>query len=237
MGIIAAGLSSAFGLSGEKPRVPKAPRLDFGKETAASLAEDTANLPAADAFVREFNRLSTEQGMAAMEQLFPGYGQMLQRGADTYGAMGRGELPASEYSKLERRLAEKGVSIGTAGSQFGDVGVERERLGIDLAYIDKGLQSYQAWTSGAASGIPKTSMENVFLPTSAKIGIRANEEQFGWQRDWLANQIHAMQSPEQKMWQDALGQEESSISSLAGSMVGYGGGSASGGSSGGGGGL
>lgn len=220
MGLLDTAISSGLGLYGDKPSVPKFKPIDIGKETAASITENTQNLPAVAEFAEKFNELSADQMLAALERMLPGYAGLRDAGTANIASLLRGEVPADVESRLSRKAAERGVTLGTAGSGMAESDFLRNFGLTSLQLTQQGLDSASRWMGEAASRTPVFNMGQAFVPIGTRIGLRAAEQQMGWQRDWLAQQIKAMPSPEQQAWSNAIASESSMLSSAAGSVVG-----------------
>lgn len=228
--------SMLHSLLSEKPKVPQFKKVDFGAETEDMLAENQENLPAAAAFAEEFNRLSGDQLNAALERMLPGYANLRDQTTGNINSMLSGKLPTDVENRIERYAAERGINTGTAGSDFGEHAAVRNLGLTSLQLSQQGLDSAMRWIESSASRTPTYNMASSFVPIQQRVGIRASENQFQFQRDWLKNKVDAI--PEG--WEAALitladNIEEigsSILSSYAGGAVGgMGGGGGGGGSS------
>lgn len=208
MGVLAPLLSS-------KPKVPKFKPLDFGKETATSLAEYQANLPAAAEFASKFNELSGDQMLAALEKMLPGYAKLRDTGTSLIQSQMRGEVPQDVQNRLERQAAERGVTIGGAGSGLAGNDYLRNFGLTSLQLTQQGLNSAAQWMNQAASKTPVFNMSNAFIPIQQRIGIRQQENESQWQRNWLKNQISAVPDG----WQGALIGLEDNIGAILGAAA------------------
>lgn len=176
----------------DKPVVPQYERVDFGKESADALAENQANLPAAAAFAEEFNRLSGDQLNAALERMLPGYGNLRDTSTANIQSLLRGELPSDVENLIERRAAERGITMGTSGSDFNEFGAVRQLGLTSLEMTQRGLDSAMRWIDSVARRTPTFNMASAFVPIGQRVGIKAAENQFKFQTDWLRNQIKAV---------------------------------------------
>jgi hypothetical protein len=185
--------SMLHALLADKPKVPQFKKVDFGKETAAMTAENQANLPAVAAFAEDFNKLSSDQLLAALERMMPGYSSIRDKGTAQIKSLMAGEVPKDVESLLERRAAERGVTLGYGGgSDFGENQFLRNLGLTSLDITQKGLDTAMRWMGIAASTTPVFNMASAFVPVTQRVGIRAAENQFQFQRDWLKNQIAAI---------------------------------------------
>lgn len=176
----------------DKPKVPEFKTVDFGQESADMLRENQANLPAAAQFAEKFNRLSSDQLNAALERMLPGYAGLRDKTTSNISSMLRGELPSDVENLINRQAAERGVSTGTSGSGFSEAGAVRNLGLTSLNLIQQGLDSAARWIESTASRTPVYNMANAFVPIQQRVNLRAQENQFKFQRDWLKNQIAAV---------------------------------------------
>jgi hypothetical protein len=156
------------------------------------LAENLKNLPAASAFADKFNQLSGDQLNAALERMLPGYASLRDKSTSNISSMLRGELPTDVENLIERQSAERGIDTGTSGSDFGEFGAVRSLGLTSLELTQKGLDSAMRWIESSASRTPVYNMASSFVPISQRVNIRAQENQFQFQRDWMKNQIDAV---------------------------------------------
>jgi len=234
MGLLDTAINAGLGLLGEKPKVPQFKPVDVGKETGKSITENTQNLPALAEFASKFNELSADQMLAALEKMLPGYANLRDKGTANITAMLGGEVPKDVENRLARKAAERGVTLGTSGSGMAENDFLRNFGLTSLQLTQQGLDSASRWMNESAARTPTFDMASAFLPIQARVGLRAAENQFSFQRNWLANQISAMPSPTESAWANAVTSDIGILSSAAGSAVG---GAAGAGGGGGGGGL
>lgn len=176
----------------DKPKVPKFERIDFEQEQADAIAQNTAALPGLSALADQTNRISTDQLNAALERMLPGYGAMRNKVTENIGSYLRGEIPIDVQRGIERRAAEKGISTGTAGSQFDEFG-ELRNLGItSLELQQQGLNAAGRWLESIASRTPTFNITSMFISPQERIAVKQQENQFQFQRNWLRNQIKAV---------------------------------------------
>lgn len=215
-------------LLADKPKVPKFTPVDIGAEQEAAVREQRELLPSLSEFASEFNRLSAEQMLSQLERMMPGYGALLSRGTQTVGSLLRGEVPEDVENRLERMSAERGVSIGTSGSGFGENQFLRNLGLTSLNLIQQGLDSASRWMSLGAASAPTFNMASAFLPIGQRIALRGQESQFKFGRDWMRNQIAAIPSGAEAALitlADNIEQVGRSVlTSYAGSLMGGGGG-------------
>jgi hypothetical protein len=236
MGLLDTLVNDALGLYGDKPKVPRFKPIDIGKETATASEENLAALPGVAEFSSQFNKLAGQQLRDALEGMLPGYSDLNAGITQQIKSLLSGQVPKDVENLLQRRAAERGLSIGAQGSEFGDNQFLRNLGLTSLQLTQQGLDSASRWIGQNAAMTPTYNMNQAFLPLQDRIGLRERENQFAWQRNWLRNQVHAMPSPSQQAYAQGITSEFEMITQLAGSVAGYAAGGAAGGGGGGGGG-
>ena len=179
----------------KKPKVPQFKKVDIGAEQEAAVQENTELLPSLNAFASEFNKMSADQMMQQLERMLPGYGQLLSKGTENIQALMRGEVPEDVQNQLERKAAERGVALGYGGdSEFGGNQFLRNFGLTSLQLTQQGLTSAMNWINQAASRTPVFNMASAFLPIEQRVNLRAQENQFQFNRDWLRNKVASIPS-------------------------------------------
>lgn len=179
----------------KKPSVPVFKKVDIGAEQETGVREMEELLPSLAAFAEQFNQFSSEQMMAQLERMLPGYAQLLAQGTENIQAMMRGEVPDDVQDQLERQAAERGVTLGYGGgSGFGQNQFLRNFGLTSLQLTQQGLNSAMNWMNQAASRAPVFNMASAFLPIDQRVALRAQENQFQFQRDWLKAKVKAIPS-------------------------------------------
>ena len=225
----------------KKPKVPQFKPIDFGDIQSQAAQDYTNLLPALQPLAEKFNTLAGTEMEKALERSLPGYRNLVNMGTSNIQSYLRGEVPEDVQANLERQAAEKGVALGTSGSQFGKFDTLRNLGLTSLALSEKGLDAASRWIDSAASRTPTFNFSSMFISPTQRVGIREAEAQFQWQRNWLANKVSAIPSG----WRAALitlanNVEQigrSVLSSYAGGAMGGMGGMGGGGGGGGGGGA
>jgi hypothetical protein len=176
----------------DKPKVPKFERVDIGKETKTAAEENLAALPSVAAFAEKFNQLSGQQLRDQLEGMLPGYSNLSAAITKQIQSYMRGEVPSDVENLLQRRAAERGISIGGQGSEFNENQFLRNLGLTSLQLTQQGLDSASRWIAQNASMTPVYNMNQAFLPIQDRIGLKERENQFAWKRNWLKNQIAAV---------------------------------------------
>lgn len=214
----------------DKPKVPKFKLVDIGTEQETAIQENIELLPSLNAFALEFNKMSADQMLTQLERMLPGYGQLLSQGTQNIQSMLRGEVPTDVENQLERKAAERGVSLGYGGgSGFGQNQFLRNFGLTSLQLTQQGLNSAMQWINQAAARTPVFNMASAFLPIEQRVALRAQENQFQFNRDWLKAKVKAIPSGGKAFAITALDEiQELAFSALSmymgGAMGGMGGG-------------
>lgn len=181
-----------FSVISDKPKIPKFQTVDIGAETASSVAENLANLPKVAELAKRYNEMSAEQLTAAMEKMMPGYTALRDNTTASITSMSKGEVPKDVEELLARKAAERGITLGTSGSQFQSYD-ELRNLGLtSLDMINRGLDSAMRWIDSTAQRTPVYNMSSSFLPIEQRVNLRFQENQFKYQRDLLAAKVKAI---------------------------------------------
>lgn len=187
LGGITGLLGSAYGskseLYGKKPNVPG--KIDYEESLKEAIATNKELFPD----LVEFAKLSTDEMANVLERAMPGYKSMRDSGTAAIASMVKGEIPADVENLIERQAAERGVSLGYGGSQFGTNQLVRNLGLTSLDLVQKGLDSASRWM-GQAQSVAFDFSKGFLTKDDA---IRKSE--FNWNRDWLAAQVEAAPDP------------------------------------------
>lgn len=183
--------AGVFSVLVDKLKVPKFQTVDIGAETAASVAENLANLPKVSELARRYNEMSAEQLTAAMEKMMPGYTQLRDQATGSIASMVGGEIPRDVENLLARKAAERGITMGTSGSEFQSYD-ELRNLGLtSLDMVNRGLDAAMRWIDSTAQRTPVFNMSSAFLPIEQRVNLKFQENQFKFQRDLMAAKVKA----------------------------------------------
>lgn len=229
--------SGWFSVISDKPKIPKFKTVNVGDETAASVAENIANLPKVSELAKQYNEMSAEQLNAALEKMIPGYTKLRDQTTSDIQSMVSGEVPKDVENLLARKAAERGITMGTSGSQF-QAYDELRNLGLtSLDMINRGLDSAMKWIDLTARHTPTFNMSSAFLPIEQRVNLRFQENQFTWQRDLLAAKVKAIPWG----WKAVVGNVSNAVTDdlhhWGQMMAGFGSSAMTGGGAGGGGGM
>lgn len=124
---------------GTKPRVAEYVPTDLGVEAGRAVRSNIQNLP-------DIRNL--------LEQLLPGYSEMVKTGSANTLSLLRGEIPKDVQDSIQRTSAFKSLQGGYAGSGMSRALTARDIGRTSLDLIDQGGNSAQRWaaiTQGSAS--------------------------------------------------------------------------------------
>jgi hypothetical protein len=226
MGLLSAGLISAFDLAGDKPVVPNLERVDPVAAQKATAAGNIEVLPKAGMLAEQTNNLNLKQLQDMLRKTIPGLDEINANASGAIADMTGGRLPDDVASLVRRNAAYKGMSGGFSGSSA-MTNLSARDLGLtSLDLTTKGIDSAARWMSAArATQMPNVmDVSSMFLSPQQRIQLDLTQNENEFQRQWLSNRIDAMPSPEQQMWASAIQSEEGSIMSAAGSVAGMAGG-------------
>lgn len=176
----------------DKLKIPKFNTVDVGAETKAAFAENLANLPTVSEFAKQFNEMSTEQMTAALEKMMPGYMKLRDQTTANITSMAKGEVPAGVQNLLARKAAERGITLGTSGSEF-QAYDELRNLGLtSLDLTQRGLDAATRWIDSTASKTPVFNMATAFLPIDQRVNLKYQENVMKFQRDLMKAKVDAI---------------------------------------------
>ncbi len=181
-------------LYGSRPVVPKSP--DYAAGLQNTINQDIALLPS----LNELGRLSTDELQNLLEHALPGYTGLRDATTGIISDKLAGKIPRDVQQMLERNAAEKGITMGTSGSNFNQYD-ELRNLGLtSLGVQNEGLQQANQWLNLNRSNVFDFSKMFRTKEDSAK------ELDFKWSRDWLANQVAAAPDPQKRgAWDTEMG--------------------------------
>lgn len=231
-------MATLFGLRGKDPNslvVPPAPNVDTTKAQADAIAGNTSNLPALDSLASLTNDATARQFLAMMEKLIPGFADISKTIAGNIQSQVHGELPPDVEAYIGRKSAERGISRGTAGSEFNKYGELRDLGLTSLEMTDRGLSSAQRWLSSQPAPM---SFQSMFVSPAQRIATEQWNEVNRYNTQFLRNQISMLPSNEDMAYAQMLDYVADFATMAAGVGVGsIGGGGAAGGAGGGAGGY
>jgi len=223
------GIATLIGLRGKSPNeleVPPAPNVDTTKAQADAIAGNVSNLPALSRLAGATNDATAQQFLAMMEKLIPGFAQISSKIAGNIKSMVSGELPADVEAYIGRKSAERGISRGTAGSEFNKYGELRDLGLTSLEMTDRGLNSAQRWMSSQPAPM---NFQSMFVSPGQRIATEQWNEVNRYNTQFLRNQISMLPSNEDMAYAQILDYVATFATTAAGAGIGgIGGGGAAG---------
>lgn len=198
------GIATLLGLRGKDPNsleVPPAPNVDTTKAQGDAIAGNISNLPALSRLASATNDATTEQFLAMMEKLIPGFAQISSKIAGNIKSMVSGELPSDVENYIGRKSAERGISRGTAGSEFNKYGELRDLGLTSLEMTDRGLSSAQRWLSSQPAPM---NFQSMFVSPGQRIATEQWNEVNRYNTQFLRNQISMLPSNEDMAYAQIL---------------------------------
>lgn len=184
--------AGVFSVLVDKLKIPKFKTVDVGQETKDAFTENLANLPTVAEFASKFNELSTEQMSAALEKMMPGYLKLRDQTTANITSMAKGEVPTGVENLLARKAAERGITLGTSGSEFQSFD-ELRNLGLtSLDMTQRGLDAAMRWIDSTAAKTPVFNMATAFLPIDQRVNLKYQENVMTFQRDLMKAKVDAI---------------------------------------------
>lgn len=126
-------------LYGSKPRDAK--HIDYGSELQQIVGSNIDLLPS----LTQLGLLSTDALTAMLERALPGFTNLRDTTTGILSDKLQGKIPRDVQQLLERNAAEKGITLGTSGSQFSQYD-ELRNLGLtSLGIQNEGLAQTSSW--------------------------------------------------------------------------------------------
>jgi hypothetical protein len=139
------------------------------------------------------NTFSTEQLLKSLEAMLPGFGQMRDQITSVLGGKLRGEVPRDVQNLIERNAAERGITLGTSGSQLAAFD-ELRNLGLtSLGIQNEGLNQAAQWIRSMPQA-PKMDFTAMFFTPQQRLNYEFQQAQANKPIEWLNNQIDALPS-------------------------------------------
>lgn len=184
LGGIDGGDTSDKAIYGSKPVVPGP--IDYGPTLQRAVQSNIDLLPS----LKELGLLSTDAFTEMLERALPGFGRLRDTTTGIIQDKLEGKIPKDVLRLLERNAAERGVTLGTSGSQFNEYD-ELRNLGLtSLAVQNEGLAQNMSWLN--------QNRANTFDFTKFFQGKdeAVRQTEFNWSRDWLAAQVASAPDPQ-----------------------------------------
>lgn len=186
-------LATALGLRGDNPKKLPLINIDPSQVQQETIAGNLASAPGAFQLADLANTFSTEQLLKQLETMLPGFAGMRDRITGVIGSKLKGEVPRDVQNLLERNAAEKGIALGTSGSQFSQFD-ELRNLGLtSLGIQNEGLAQGASWIRSMPQA-PKMDFTSMFFSPQQRLNFEFQQAQANKPIEWLNHQIDALPS-------------------------------------------
>lgn len=186
-------LATALGFRGDNPEKLDLININPTQVQQRTIEGNLANAQAAFDLADLSNTFSTEQLLKSLETMLPGFSQMRDQITGVLGSKLRGELPRDVKNLLGREAAERGVALGTSGSDFQTYD-ELRNLGLtSLAVQNEGLNQASTWIRSMPQA-PKMDFTSMFFTPQQRLSFEFEQAKANKPIEWLNNQIDALPS-------------------------------------------
>lgn len=195
LGAIGAGSSLLGGLfGGDKPDAPPPINIDPTGVQRETVRGNIANFGDISTLASQYNQFSADQLAATLERMMPGYGALQKQGTETISSYLRGEVPKDVERMLNQRAAERGIALGTSGSQFSQYDTLRNLGLLSLDLTRQGLQAANSWLASAPRA-PQFDASSMFFTPQQRLNFEFQQAQHNAGVEFLENQLDAMPGP------------------------------------------
>lgn len=186
-------LATALGLRGSNPKKLDLININAGQVQQRTIEDNLRNAPGAFQLADLANTFSTEELLKSLEQMLPGFANMRDQITGVLGSKLRGEVPRDVQTLLERNAAEKGVALGTSGSQLNQFD-ELRNLGLtSLGIQNEGVAQASSWIRSLPQA-PKLDFTSMFFTPQQRLNFEFQQAQANKPIEWLNHQIDALPS-------------------------------------------
>lgn len=189
-------ITAMLGWQGEKPDVPVFKPVDVQAEQKKALRGNLAELPDAERLAAALNTFNQDQLQAMLSKAMPDYQERQKQISSVIGDMLAGKIPNA--TQVATRSAEKALKGGYSMSGAAGNLVLRD-LAIDsLQYTQAGLDAANRWMQTSYNtGVPRLADASaMFVSPAQQVAAEQWNTEGAWNRQWLANRIEAMPSPQ-----------------------------------------
>lgn len=181
-----------------------------------TIAGNLQNLPQAEKLASQYNQFSTDQLLKALERMMPGYGALRDSVTSNIGSMVRGEIPKDVEQQLQRRAAEKGITLGTAGSNFQSYDALRNLGLTSLDITRQGLGAAASWVQSAPRA-PQFDIASMMFTPQQRLAFEFQQAQANVPIRSFNNWVNTLQKP----WERFLSAGLEELGSFADMGAGY----------------
>lgn len=186
-------LATALGFRGDNPEKLDLINIDPSVVQAETITGNLRNAAGAFQLADLANTFSTEQLLKQLEAMLPGFAGMRDQITGVLGSKLKGEIPRDVRNLLARNAAEKGIAMGTSGSDFNEYD-ELRNLGLtSLGIQNEGLNQASQWIRSMPRA-PQMDFTSMFFTPQQRLSFEFAQAQANKPIEWLNNQIDALPS-------------------------------------------
>lgn len=219
------GLDLIGGLISSPPNVPKWNTVSPTKSQTEAINADISSLPSLQNLGASVNQFNLEQTQKMLQQIIPGYNQIVGDVSGNIQSFLKGEVPKDVQDQIQNNAAARSVAGGYGGSGMQSALTARDLGLTSLNLMMAGNTAAESWVktmdSIAAPGMFNVS--SMFLNPQQVFQDTLENQTSQWQRDWLKSQLSSAYSPNNIIGQSLINtdaQLASIASSIAGSAAG-----------------
>lgn len=163
---------SAYG-SKQKPTTRKTVSLD--EEQAAAISGNKENLGNIKSLAAEASSADTDTLINEIEKFFPGFSSMTGKASEVIGNYLSGTISDDMQRQMADRAAARGISTGTAGSQFSGFQELRNFGTTMMAMQQQGVQMVNQAAQIAKSMVNPMSVTSLFQTPAQRAQLAQSE--------------------------------------------------------------
>ena len=215
-----AGVGAALGIGGsllkKKPKIPSYKPVNQQAEQEAAIAGNLASFGKASELADMTAQADQDRLDSILARTLPNYRELISGAGSAVQDMIAGRLPNQDQQMLMRRSAERGAGLGIANTGAGRNLTARD-LGLSsLQMTQAGLGAFNQLSSNVRGNFTVNPMSttSMYVSPAQRISNAIQENQFRYQA-----LVGKRQSDAANSFQSRLG---GALSSVGGTMLGYG---------------
>lgn len=190
--------------------------IDPSQVQADTLRGNLRNLPEAERLASRVNAFNSDELLKTMEKMLPGYGALRDQVTGSLASMARGEIPKDVENQLLRRAAERGITLGTAGSKFQSYDTLRNLGLTSLDILQRGVAGAASWVQ-AAPRAPQFDVSSMFFTPQQRLQYEFSQAQANLPIRQFNNWVDSLSEP----WERFLIQGFEDLGSMADLAAGF----------------
>ena len=227
------GIATGLGWRGDNPETLPLFTGNLEDYQRDVLAQNLEITPDATRLADMVNSANTQQLLKMMENLLPGYGQLIKQGIQNAAALMRGEIPEDVKRQIQDYSAERNIAGGVSGSQFGQFG-ELRSFGLTSLEAQRAGQGQFLQLTQGTPRPQQFDFTSMFLTPGQKAQFELQKYQVNLPVQQFNNWVRSLPTNLERMGAQALDYIATFATSAAGVGMGGIGGAGGAGSSGGG---